>query len=94
MKIRKSIHMMDAVYQMANAATAYRTTRWNDTLMRYAKKWDITSTLIYTAPNGIKQNFYLDSKGAYVVETAHYGIGVEYPLIGEVTHTNEMPEIE
>lgn len=94
MKLRKSIHMPDAVHQMANASSVHNHGRWNETLMRCVKKWDIASTLIYTAPNGIKQNFYLDNAGAYVVNTAHYADDSDYPVIGEVTHTDEMPEIE
>lgn len=94
MKLRKSIHMPDAVHKMANAATAYRTTRWSDTLKRYANKWHITSTVIHTAPNGIKQNFYLDNTGVCVVQSAWYGNDTDYPVIGEVTHTIEQPEIE
>lgn len=94
MKLKKSVHMADAAHQMSNAAAAYPTTRWSDTLKRYAKKWHITSTLIHTAPNGIKQNFYLDNTGAYVVQTAWYGNETDYPVIGKVTHTNEQPEIE
>ena len=93
MKLRKSIHMPDAVHQMANASSVHNHNRWNDTLMRCAKKWHIESTLIHTAHNGIKQNFYLDNTGAWVVQTAHYNVA-DFPVIGKVTHTSEQPEIE
>ena len=93
MKLKKSSHAMDAAAQMNNAISINNPGRWDAALVRNSKKWDITSTLVYTLPNGIKQNFYLDSNGDYVFQSHHYSKETEPPTIGEVIETDEMPVV-
>lgn len=89
MVLHASIHNKDAGCQMQNATHE----EWNNYLLKNSKKWDIQKTLIHVLSNGIKQNFYLDSKGKYVYASAHY-IGDNYVIIGEQTQTSELPEIK
>jgi hypothetical protein len=98
MKIKASIHMNDAVTQMANAASLRNPERWDEKLLRYARKWDIKKTLIKTFAGGVKDVIYLDSKGEWVVDSLYYylnsrGEMTTKPIIGELIETTEDIEL-
>lgn len=84
MILKQSIHYPDAVEQMGSNMCRMRI------LEGYAKKWQITKTLIYTRPNGFHSVYWVDIFNKYVfyLEFAE-SISNKYAEIGEVIEVNE-----
>ena len=86
MVLQQSIHYQDAIAQVAN-------NRGNLQLLERGKeKWEITKTLIRTAPNGFKYPYYLDKNGKCVYYNSWMpstSPEPDFPLIGEVEYTEE-----
>ena len=86
MVLQQSIHYQDAIAQVAN-------NRGNLQLLERGKeKWEITKTLIRTAPNGFKYPYYLDKNGKCVYYNSWMpstSPKPDFPLIGEVEYTEE-----
>ena len=86
MVLQQSIHYQDAIAQVAN-------NRGNLQLLERGKeKWEITKTLIRTAPNGFKYPYYLDKNGKCVYYNSWMpstSPEPDFPLIGEIEYTEE-----
>ena len=86
MVLQQSIHYQDAIAQVAN-------NRGNLQLLERGKeKWEITKTLIRTAPNGFKYPYYLDKNGKCVYYNSWMpstSPEPDLPLIGEIEYTEE-----
>ena len=86
MVLQQSIHYQDAIAQVAN-------NRGNLQLLERGKeKWEITKTLVRTAPNGFKYPYYLDKNGKCVYDNSwmpRTSPEPDFPLIGEIEYTEE-----
>lgn len=86
-ELKDSIHSSDAVVQLGNNPG-----RWGSLLKRSQKKWDICSTIVYTLPNGLCKNYYIDSVGCCVVSTPfYYGDDINRPVFGDRIDVDKMP---
>lgn len=86
MILKKSIHYNDAVVQSANMPLL-------QLIERYKSKWQIVATLVYKYKGGLHAVYYLDNNNNCV----HYRLTqtpTSYPIIGEVTYTEEEIEVK
>lgn len=95
MKLKDSIHVSDAAWTIANHAL-HSMESYNAMMQRHARKWRLAKTLVYTALNGLKYNYYLDKDNRFVCISRYYydGIAIAPVTIGEVEEVTERPERE
>ena len=88
-KVDASTHYNEASYVMPNCVTKTREprSRIDETLRKYADRWQIAETHVYTFSKGIMQNHYFDNHGK-LVHTAPAG---EHVIIGKRVDIDIIP---